>query len=165
MPRSIESETFAANHVCHSNFQGSALKMEDVGATRIFQRSIVKRIGVYSSVRLFVSYTNPHGHPFRSKFFRDFQYCFSGAKFLNKENFRKINNSLLPLLEINSVIHLGIDSKTLWKYSWGTADQTASTRYQSGSGVAAGSVIWVNRCTNMNHVFSIGERSGEQADE
>ncbi|GFV55417.1 uncharacterized protein TNCV_2463071 [Trichonephila clavipes] len=26
MPRSIESETFAADHVCHSNFQGSALK-------------------------------------------------------------------------------------------------------------------------------------------
>ncbi|GFU40499.1 putative kolobok1-1 nv [Trichonephila clavipes] len=43
MPRSIESETFATYHVCHSNFQGSALKMEAVGATRIFQRSIVKR--------------------------------------------------------------------------------------------------------------------------
>ncbi|GFW64312.1 uncharacterized protein TNCV_273361 [Trichonephila clavipes] len=43
MSRSIESETFAADHVCHSNFQGSALKMEAVGATRIFQRSIVKR--------------------------------------------------------------------------------------------------------------------------
>ncbi|GFY17579.1 uncharacterized protein TNCV_3519341 [Trichonephila clavipes] len=43
MPRSIESETFAADHVCHSNFQGSALKMEAVGATRIFQCSIVKR--------------------------------------------------------------------------------------------------------------------------
>ncbi|GFV55218.1 transposable element Tc3 transposase [Trichonephila clavipes] len=43
MPRSIESETFAAAHVCHSNFQGSALKMEAVGATRIFERSIVKR--------------------------------------------------------------------------------------------------------------------------
>ncbi|GFX38417.1 uncharacterized protein TNCV_2343921 [Trichonephila clavipes] len=43
MPRSIDSETFAADHVCHSNFQGSALKMEAVGATRIFQRSIVKR--------------------------------------------------------------------------------------------------------------------------
>ncbi|GFW11687.1 uncharacterized protein TNCV_43221 [Trichonephila clavipes] len=43
MPRSIESETFAADHVCHSNFQGSALKMEAVGATRIFQRSIVKQ--------------------------------------------------------------------------------------------------------------------------
>ncbi|GFW87895.1 uncharacterized protein TNCV_1359991 [Trichonephila clavipes] len=43
MPRSIELETFAADHVCHSNFQGSALKMETVGATRIFQRSIVKR--------------------------------------------------------------------------------------------------------------------------
>ncbi|GFY15737.1 uncharacterized protein TNCV_1283821 [Trichonephila clavipes] len=43
MPRSIESETFAADNVCHSNFQGSALKMEAVGATRIFQRSIVKR--------------------------------------------------------------------------------------------------------------------------
>ncbi|GFV49758.1 uncharacterized protein TNCV_2331521 [Trichonephila clavipes] len=43
MPRSIESETFKADPVCHSNFQGSALKMEDVGATRIFQRSIVKR--------------------------------------------------------------------------------------------------------------------------
>ncbi|GFS69521.1 uncharacterized protein TNCV_3893911 [Trichonephila clavipes] len=43
MPRSIESETFAADHVCHSNFQGSALKMEAVGATRIFQRSVVKR--------------------------------------------------------------------------------------------------------------------------
>ncbi|GFX85919.1 uncharacterized protein TNCV_2473211 [Trichonephila clavipes] len=43
MPRSIESETFAADHVCHSKFQGSALKMEAVGATRIFQRSIVKR--------------------------------------------------------------------------------------------------------------------------
>ncbi|GFV36419.1 uncharacterized protein TNCV_2234661 [Trichonephila clavipes] len=43
MPRSIESEIFAADHVCHSNFQGSALKMEAVGATRIFQRSIVKR--------------------------------------------------------------------------------------------------------------------------
>ncbi|GFV04233.1 uncharacterized protein TNCV_918541 [Trichonephila clavipes] len=43
MPRSIESETFAADHVCHSNFQGFALKMEAVGATRIFQRSIVKR--------------------------------------------------------------------------------------------------------------------------
>ncbi|GFV13314.1 uncharacterized protein TNCV_3656341 [Trichonephila clavipes] len=43
MPRSIESETFAADHVCHSNFQGSALKREAVGATRIFQRSIVKR--------------------------------------------------------------------------------------------------------------------------
>ncbi|GFV79663.1 uncharacterized protein TNCV_1724881 [Trichonephila clavipes] len=43
MPRSIESETFAADHVCHSNFQSSALKMEAVGATRIFQRSIVKR--------------------------------------------------------------------------------------------------------------------------
>ncbi|GFS77984.1 uncharacterized protein TNCV_2028481 [Trichonephila clavipes] len=43
MPRSIESETFAADHVCHRNFQGSALKMEAVGATRIFQRSIVKR--------------------------------------------------------------------------------------------------------------------------
>ncbi|GFX36988.1 uncharacterized protein TNCV_1174901 [Trichonephila clavipes] len=42
MPRSIESETYAADHVCHSNFQGSALKMEAVGATRIFQRSIVK---------------------------------------------------------------------------------------------------------------------------
>ncbi|GFT94747.1 uncharacterized protein TNCV_4417231 [Trichonephila clavipes] len=41
--RSIESETFAADHVCHSNFQGSALKIEAVGATRIFQRSIVKR--------------------------------------------------------------------------------------------------------------------------
>ncbi|GFW95748.1 uncharacterized protein TNCV_19791 [Trichonephila clavipes] len=43
MPRRIESETFAADHVCHSNFQGSALKMEAVGDTRIFQRSIVKR--------------------------------------------------------------------------------------------------------------------------
>ncbi|GFV68794.1 uncharacterized protein TNCV_1969661 [Trichonephila clavipes] len=43
MPRSIESETFAADHVCHSNFQGSALKMEAVSATRISQRSIVKR--------------------------------------------------------------------------------------------------------------------------
>ncbi|GFW02128.1 uncharacterized protein TNCV_4854681 [Trichonephila clavipes] len=43
MPRSIESETFAADHLCHSNFQGSALKMEAVGATRIFQRSIAKR--------------------------------------------------------------------------------------------------------------------------
>ncbi|GFV32949.1 uncharacterized protein TNCV_1745911 [Trichonephila clavipes] len=43
MPRRIESETFAADHVCHSNFQGFALKMEAVGATRIFQRSIVKR--------------------------------------------------------------------------------------------------------------------------
>ncbi|GFY30968.1 uncharacterized protein TNCV_1629411 [Trichonephila clavipes] len=43
MPRSIKSETFAADHVCHSNFQGSALKMEAVGAMRIFQRSIVKR--------------------------------------------------------------------------------------------------------------------------
>ncbi|GFX69977.1 uncharacterized protein TNCV_2983171 [Trichonephila clavipes] len=43
MPRSIMSETFAADHVCHSNFQGPALKMEAVGATRIFQRSIVKR--------------------------------------------------------------------------------------------------------------------------
>ncbi|GFW91811.1 uncharacterized protein TNCV_3400711 [Trichonephila clavipes] len=43
MPRSIESKTFAEDHVCHSNFQGSALKMEAVGATRIFQRSIVKR--------------------------------------------------------------------------------------------------------------------------
>ncbi|GFV30435.1 uncharacterized protein TNCV_99101 [Trichonephila clavipes] len=43
MPRSIESETFAADHVCHSNFQDSALKMEAVGATRIFQRSIVKQ--------------------------------------------------------------------------------------------------------------------------
>ncbi|GFW93119.1 uncharacterized protein TNCV_3888601 [Trichonephila clavipes] len=43
MRRSIESETFAADHVCHSNFQGSALKMEAVGATSIFQRSIVKR--------------------------------------------------------------------------------------------------------------------------
>ncbi|GFV76757.1 uncharacterized protein TNCV_4729771 [Trichonephila clavipes] len=43
MLRSIESETFAADHVCHSNFQGFALKMEAVGATRIFQRSIVKR--------------------------------------------------------------------------------------------------------------------------
>ncbi|GFX52800.1 uncharacterized protein TNCV_3719901 [Trichonephila clavipes] len=32
-----------ADHVCHSNFQGSALKMEAVGATRVFQRSIVKR--------------------------------------------------------------------------------------------------------------------------
>ncbi|GFU85425.1 uncharacterized protein TNCV_2387291 [Trichonephila clavipes] len=43
MPRSIESETFAANYVCRSNFHGSALKVEAVGATRIFQRSIVKR--------------------------------------------------------------------------------------------------------------------------
>ncbi|GFS68340.1 uncharacterized protein TNCV_3000331, partial [Trichonephila clavipes] len=43
MPRSIEAETFAAAHVCPSNFQGFALKMEAVGATRIFQRSIVKR--------------------------------------------------------------------------------------------------------------------------
>ncbi|GFU92083.1 uncharacterized protein TNCV_1659151 [Trichonephila clavipes] len=43
MPRSIESETFAADHVCHSNFQCFASKMEAVGATRIFQRSIVKR--------------------------------------------------------------------------------------------------------------------------
>ncbi|GFY14297.1 uncharacterized protein TNCV_1020621 [Trichonephila clavipes] len=43
MPRSIESETFVADHVCHSKFQGSASKMEYVGATRIFQRSIVKR--------------------------------------------------------------------------------------------------------------------------
>ncbi|GFX12589.1 hypothetical protein TNCV_3157101 [Trichonephila clavipes] len=30
MPRSIESETFAADHVSLSNFQGSALKMEAV---------------------------------------------------------------------------------------------------------------------------------------
>ncbi|GFU71287.1 uncharacterized protein TNCV_3782721 [Trichonephila clavipes] len=43
MPSSIESETFAADHVCHSNFQGFALKMEAVGSTRIFQCSIVKR--------------------------------------------------------------------------------------------------------------------------
>ncbi|GFV87653.1 uncharacterized protein TNCV_779371 [Trichonephila clavipes] len=43
MPRSIESETFAADHVVHSNFQCSALKMEAVGANLIFQRSIVKR--------------------------------------------------------------------------------------------------------------------------
>ncbi|GFT86970.1 CCHC-type domain-containing protein [Trichonephila clavipes] len=42
MPRSIESETLQ-QITCHSNFQGSALKMEAVGATRIFQRSIVKR--------------------------------------------------------------------------------------------------------------------------
>ncbi|GFX99379.1 uncharacterized protein TNCV_1550431 [Trichonephila clavipes] len=32
-----------ADHVCHSNFQGSALKIEAVGATRISQRSIVKQ--------------------------------------------------------------------------------------------------------------------------
>ncbi|GFX99962.1 uncharacterized protein TNCV_259991 [Trichonephila clavipes] len=43
MPKSIESEAFAEDHVCHSNFQGSALKIEAVGATRIFHRSIVKR--------------------------------------------------------------------------------------------------------------------------
>ncbi|GFT99469.1 uncharacterized protein TNCV_3239231 [Trichonephila clavipes] len=43
MPRSFESETFAADHECYSNIQGSALKMEAVGATRIFQRSTVKR--------------------------------------------------------------------------------------------------------------------------
>ncbi|GFX16635.1 transposable element Tcb2 transposase [Trichonephila clavipes] len=42
MPRSIESETLQ-QIMCHSNFQGSALKMEAVGATRILQRSIVKR--------------------------------------------------------------------------------------------------------------------------
>ncbi|GFW48851.1 uncharacterized protein TNCV_3900491 [Trichonephila clavipes] len=40
MPRSIDSETFAADHVYHSNFQGYALNMEAVGATRIFQRSM-----------------------------------------------------------------------------------------------------------------------------
>ncbi|GFV50337.1 hypothetical protein TNCV_3606251 [Trichonephila clavipes] len=43
MPRSIEFETFAADHVYHSNFQGSALKIEAVCTTRIFQRSTVKR--------------------------------------------------------------------------------------------------------------------------
>ncbi|GFW68229.1 hypothetical protein TNCV_1881091 [Trichonephila clavipes] len=43
MPRSIESGTVAADHVCRRHFQGSALKMEAVDATRIFQRSIVKR--------------------------------------------------------------------------------------------------------------------------
>ncbi|GFW30798.1 uncharacterized protein TNCV_4089181 [Trichonephila clavipes] len=36
-------ETFAADLVCHSNFQDYALKMDAVGASRIFQRSIVKR--------------------------------------------------------------------------------------------------------------------------
>ncbi|GFW38793.1 uncharacterized protein TNCV_3881601 [Trichonephila clavipes] len=41
MPRSIESETFASDNVCHSNFQGSALKMEAVGAMRIFQRVLL----------------------------------------------------------------------------------------------------------------------------
>ncbi|GFU83122.1 uncharacterized protein TNCV_2123181 [Trichonephila clavipes] len=39
----LSRKLFAADHVCHSNFQGSALKMEAVGATRIFQRYIVKR--------------------------------------------------------------------------------------------------------------------------
>ncbi|GFX91076.1 uncharacterized protein TNCV_5107061 [Trichonephila clavipes] len=48
MPRSIEPETFAADHVCHSNFQGSTFKMEAVGSTRIFQRSIAKRSLKYS---------------------------------------------------------------------------------------------------------------------
>ncbi|GFX58616.1 transposable element tc3 transposase [Trichonephila clavipes] len=43
MPRNIESETFAAAHAWYSNLQGSALKMEAVGAIRIFLRSIVKR--------------------------------------------------------------------------------------------------------------------------
>ncbi|GFV76495.1 uncharacterized protein TNCV_4727151 [Trichonephila clavipes] len=48
MPRSIELKTIAADYVCHSNFQGSELKMEAVGATRIFQHSIVKHGLKYS---------------------------------------------------------------------------------------------------------------------
>ncbi|GFS40172.1 hypothetical protein TNIN_234871 [Trichonephila inaurata madagascariensis] len=44
MPKSIESETLAADHVRHSNFKGFTLKMEAVGAKRIFQRSIVKEL-------------------------------------------------------------------------------------------------------------------------
>ncbi|GFY02536.1 hypothetical protein TNCV_3504161 [Trichonephila clavipes] len=43
MPRAIESETFTADHLCHSNFQGSASKMKAVRATRMLERSIVKR--------------------------------------------------------------------------------------------------------------------------
>ncbi|GFV63709.1 uncharacterized protein TNCV_2012481 [Trichonephila clavipes] len=41
--KSIVSETFAADHAGHSNFQSSAIKIEAVGATRIFQRFTVKR--------------------------------------------------------------------------------------------------------------------------
>ncbi|GFX58416.1 uncharacterized protein TNCV_319981 [Trichonephila clavipes] len=74
MPRSIESETFAADHVYHSNFQGSALKMEANGATRIFQRSIVKRglkyvhyYGDGDSIRVFFSLKDTYGKESVSK--------------------------------------------------------------------------------------------------
>ncbi|GFX41079.1 hypothetical protein TNCV_2217771 [Trichonephila clavipes] len=48
IPKGIESETFAADQVCYSNFHGSALKIEAVGATRNFQCSIVKRALKYA---------------------------------------------------------------------------------------------------------------------
>lgn len=39
----IERETLTADHVCQCNFEGSAAKMESVGASRIFRRSLDKR--------------------------------------------------------------------------------------------------------------------------
>ncbi|GFW70585.1 uncharacterized protein TNCV_1624181 [Trichonephila clavipes] len=75
MPRSIESETFAADPVYHSNFQGSALKMEAIGATRSFQRSIVKRglkyvhyYGDGDSIRFFFSLKDTYGKDSVSKY-------------------------------------------------------------------------------------------------
>ncbi|GFV95774.1 uncharacterized protein TNCV_1728241 [Trichonephila clavipes] len=44
--KSIESETFAEDHVCHGNFQGSALKMEALGATKIFFNVLIVKRGL-----------------------------------------------------------------------------------------------------------------------
>lgn len=41
--KGIEKDVLKADHVCQCNFSGASGKMETVGATRIFNRSLVKR--------------------------------------------------------------------------------------------------------------------------
>lgn len=49
MPKStIEYKTLKADHVCQCNFKGSSAKMETVGASRIFSRSIKNRALEYT---------------------------------------------------------------------------------------------------------------------
>jgi len=43
MQKNVEYVTLKYNHVCHCNFAGSSSKMEIVGASRIFNRSIKER--------------------------------------------------------------------------------------------------------------------------
>lgn len=66
-PNATLSESLKADHVCQCNFEGSAGKMETVGASRIFQRSVMKRKLKYTKYygdgdsKGFISVQNTYG--------------------------------------------------------------------------------------------------------